>query len=122
MSPGWTSSIRLRGGVDLNWRPLDYEPKTISDFTNLQDAGALENPCKKRQGIVIGQLTGHPIPSAETQKGGLSLNIRFIKSLQEEGKALLWEEILGGVRFSERASKQYDPVYPTFWELLQPGL
>ena len=26
-------------GVDLNHRPLGYEPKTISNFNNLQDAG-----------------------------------------------------------------------------------
>jgi hypothetical protein len=26
-------------GVDLNHRPLGYEPKVISNFNNLQDAG-----------------------------------------------------------------------------------
>jgi hypothetical protein len=26
-------------GVDLNHRPLGYEPKEISNFNNLQDAG-----------------------------------------------------------------------------------
>jgi hypothetical protein len=26
-------------GVDLNHRPLGYEPKMISNFNNLQDAG-----------------------------------------------------------------------------------
>jgi len=33
--------------VDLNHRLLGYESKTIS-FFNLQDAGAPEEPCKKR--------------------------------------------------------------------------
>ena len=32
------SSHWLRG-VDLNHRPLGYEPKNISNFNNLQDAG-----------------------------------------------------------------------------------
>jgi hypothetical protein len=39
----------LRGGgwlrgVDLNHRPLGYEPKTISNFNNLQDAGGPRKP------------------------------------------------------------------------------
>ena len=38
MSPGWTKEFWLRG-VDLNHRPLGYEPKVISNFNNLQDAG-----------------------------------------------------------------------------------
>jgi hypothetical protein len=29
----------LVAGVDLNHRPLGYEPKEISNFNNLQDAG-----------------------------------------------------------------------------------
>jgi hypothetical protein len=38
MSPGWTNSFWLQR-VDLNHRPLGYEPTTISIFNNLQDAG-----------------------------------------------------------------------------------
>jgi hypothetical protein len=48
VSLGW-----LRG-VDLNHRPLGYEILVIS--TTYKTRVALENPCKKRQGIVIGQL------------------------------------------------------------------
>jgi hypothetical protein len=31
--------LRLVAGVDLNHRPLGYEPKKIRNFNNLQDAG-----------------------------------------------------------------------------------
>jgi len=34
---------------------LGYEPKTISSFNNLQDAGAIEKPCKERKRTLIGQ-------------------------------------------------------------------
>ena len=44
-------------GVDLNHRPLGYESRAVCYFNNLQDAGGyLEKPCKKRLGIVIGQV------------------------------------------------------------------
>src|SRR5215471_13582859 len=55
MCPGRTLYKWLRG-VDLNHRPLGYEPKKIRNFNNLQDAGGSQNPCKERSGSVIGQL------------------------------------------------------------------
>jgi hypothetical protein len=33
-------------GVDLNHRPLGYEPTCVSIINNLQDAGGSANPCK----------------------------------------------------------------------------
>jgi len=42
--------------VDLNHRPLGYEPKRNRNFNNLQDAGGSQNPCKERSVSVIGQL------------------------------------------------------------------
>jgi hypothetical protein len=43
-------------GVDLNHRPLGYEPTGIRNFNNLQDAGGYLKPCKERLGSLIGQL------------------------------------------------------------------
>ena len=43
--------------MDLNHRPLGYEPTGIRNFNNLQDAGGSENACKERSVTVIGQLT-----------------------------------------------------------------
>jgi hypothetical protein len=47
------SSLRK---VDLNHRPLGYEPTEGWNFNNLQDAGGARSHCKERQGTVIGQL------------------------------------------------------------------
>ena len=33
-------------GVDLNHRPLGYEPIYVSIINNLQDAGGSVSPCK----------------------------------------------------------------------------
>ena len=43
--------------MDLNHRPLGYEPDEDRDFNNLQDAGGYLRPCKELLVIVIGQLT-----------------------------------------------------------------
>ena len=48
--------LRWLRGVDLNHRPLGYEPKKIRNFNNLQDAGGSQNPCKERSVSIIGQL------------------------------------------------------------------
>jgi hypothetical protein len=50
----WKDWLR---GVDLNHRPLGYEPTEDRNFNNLQDAGGARSHCKERQGIDIGQLT-----------------------------------------------------------------
>jgi len=42
-------------GVDLNHRPLGYEPRVNRNFNNLQDAGGSQEPCKERSGLLIGQ-------------------------------------------------------------------
>jgi hypothetical protein len=36
---GYRQARKWLRGVDLNHRPLGYEPKEISNFNNLQDAG-----------------------------------------------------------------------------------
>ena len=42
--------------MDLNHRPLGYEPRAVGNFNNLQDAGGSLEPCKERLGNIIGQL------------------------------------------------------------------
>ena len=44
------------GGVDLNHRPLGYEPNDSRNFNNLQDAGGALSHCKEQRGIIIGHL------------------------------------------------------------------
>ena len=43
-------------GVDLNHRPLGYEPDEDRDFNNLQDVGGAQSHCKERLVTLIGQL------------------------------------------------------------------
>jgi hypothetical protein len=84
-------------------------PKLLVVSPTYKTRVAVERHRKKRQGIVIGQLTGHPIPSAETQKGGLSLISVFIEILagRREGSLLggdpwrgsLQRESLQAIRF-----------------------
>ena len=66
------------------------------------------------------------ILTAETQKDGLQKDgLSFIRfrgeSCRRKESSLLGGDPCRG-SLSERASKQYDSVYPTFWELLQPRL
>ena len=42
--------------MDLNHRPLGYEPSDGRNLNNLQDAGGARSHCKERKGTVIGHL------------------------------------------------------------------
>jgi hypothetical protein len=51
-------------GVDLNHRPLGYEPNRISDskvFQRLDDAGNDRKSLKRHQSIVIGPQSDHTL-------------------------------------------------------------
>src|ERR1039458_4873453 len=82
--------------------------------------------CVAMAGGVNPAALNRPIPTAETQKDGLQKDgLSFIRF---HGESCRRKEgsLLGGYpcrgSLSERASKQYDSVYPTFWKLLQPRL
>ena len=53
---GYREARKWLRGVDLNHRPLGYEPDEDRDFNNLQDAGGARSHCKERKGTVIGPL------------------------------------------------------------------
>ena len=42
--------------MDLNHRPLGYEPSDGWNFNNLQDAGGARSPCKERAETANGQV------------------------------------------------------------------
>jgi hypothetical protein len=79
-------------------------PKRLGISTTYKTRVALEKPCKQRQGIVIGQLTGQSLQQQRNKKVGYPLYPFWLRLLQEEGKLSSRRRSLRG--FAQRESLQ----------------